>query len=267
MKRDRMSNKLPTTFFTDLVAEIDQPHYAGILLGGSYARGEATELSDVDIACIVPDNTKLEPKRFFYRHDRLVSVGVKSITGIRASLTRPEEAIWVVVGIGDCKVLLDKDGSVAALLEEVRAFTFEPLRDAAYDRAGWRLAMAAETVHKVANEIGKENDNAIAFATAKLLDELTVIMAIGRCVLIKTDSTYYQQVQEAAGPDSAWTYYHRFLTWVDTEYEDDLSIRAHGFAVLTLYRETARLLTPIMKPEHLQLVNETLDLLKKKRIL
>src|SRR5947209_184292 len=122
---------LSDAFLASLMAEIDSADYVGILLGGSYARGDATEWSDVDIACIALDDTKMQSKRFFYRDGKLVSIGTKSIEGIRAQLAKPETAIWVARGIGDCRVLLDKDGSVTALLEEVRAFTWEPLREAA----------------------------------------------------------------------------------------------------------------------------------------
>ena len=192
--------KLADSFLASLIAEIDSEDYVGILLGGSYARGDATRGSDVDIACIVPDDTKLRRKRFVYREDKLVSIGVKSIEGIRAQMAKPDSAIWVARGIGDCQILVDKDGSVAALLEEVRSFSWETLREAASDRAGFRLMLAAELALKIANEIDyKDDDHAISFATAKLLAELTEIVAIGCGVLIKSDNTYYSQVEKAGG--------------------------------------------------------------------
>src|SRR6478609_2898528 len=135
---------LSEDFISALVAAIDTDDYVGILLGGSYARGDATEWSDVDIACIVPDDAGLRRKSFIYLDGKLVSIGVKSIEGIRAQLAKPESAIWVAQGIGDCRVLLDKDGSVTALLEEVRAFTWEPLREGALRNASYWLMTTAE---------------------------------------------------------------------------------------------------------------------------
>jgi predicted nucleotidyltransferase len=47
-------DKAPTLsyeFLNSLVAELDNDDIVGIILGGSYARGEARLYSDVDIAC------------------------------------------------------------------------------------------------------------------------------------------------------------------------------------------------------------------------
>ncbi len=65
---------LTDEFFDDLVAELDSDEIIGIILGGSYARNEATPFSDVDIACFVPDSLKPTPKRFIYRDGRLLSI-------------------------------------------------------------------------------------------------------------------------------------------------------------------------------------------------
>ncbi len=204
---------LSEAFLSALVAEIDSDDYVGILLGGSYARGDATEWSDLDIACIVPNDTKPVRKHFFFRENTLVSTGTKSIEGIRAQLAMPETAIWVAHGIAGCRVLLDKDGSVTALLEEAKAFTWAPLREAADRNASFRLMMASEMAQKVANELTKGDDPAISYAIAKLLAELTLIMAIARGVLIKSDNTYYRQVEEAAGPK--WAQHHRAIAGAD----------------------------------------------------
>jgi hypothetical protein len=251
-----MIAELPNAFLSNLVAQIDHPHFVGILLGGSYARGDATEFSDVDIACIVPDNTKLRDKRFFYRDGKLVACGVKSIEGIRASLKRPETAIVVARGIGDCRVLLDKDGSVTALLEEVRQFTWDSLRETANHQVSFRLVMATEMAQKVANELAKGDDLSLHLPTAKLFTELTLITAIACGVLIKSDNTYYRQVQEASGP--AWAHLHRAISGAD----GPTPLREQAVASLHLYRETAALLRPIILPEHRDTVEQTLRLLE-----
>jgi hypothetical protein len=247
---------LSEDFISALIATIDSDRYVGIMLGGSYARGDATEWSDVDIACIVTDDARLERKRFIYLGGKQVSLGVKSIAGIRAQLAKPETAIWVAHGIGDCRVLLDKDGSVATLLEEVRAFTWEPLREAANRSASFGLVIAVEMAQKVANELGKADDLAVSFATSKLFAELTLTVAVARGVLVKSDNTYYQQVEEAAGP--GWARLHRTISGA----EGPVSVRDQARACLNLFRETLALLRPIMLPEHLQVVEQCLSKLE-----
>src|SRR5690349_15462075 len=85
---------LSEEFLNALVAELDNDEIIGIILGGSYARNEATPFSDVDLACFVPDSMKPPPKKFSYREGRLVSIGFKAIAGVRSELARPERAIF-----------------------------------------------------------------------------------------------------------------------------------------------------------------------------
>jgi predicted nucleotidyltransferase len=252
---------LSEAFLSSLVAELDRDDYVGILLGGSYASGEATEWSDVDIACIVHRNTKPARKRFFYREGKLVSVGIKSIEGIREELAKPETAIWVARGIGDFRILLDKDGSVTALLKMVKAFTWEPLRDAADRNASFWLMMAAEMAQKVANELSKGDELAVSFAIAKLFAELTLIVAISRGVLIRSDNSYYRQVEEAAGPK--WAQHHRGMTGAD----GPISVHEQARKVLRLYCETALLMRSIMLPEHREVIEETVKRLERSGLL
>src|SRR5579885_781545 len=57
-----------------LVAEIDNDDVTAIILGGSYARGEATPYSDVDFARLVRTPPQGKKKHYFYRDGRLISV-------------------------------------------------------------------------------------------------------------------------------------------------------------------------------------------------
>src|SRR2546427_7798433 len=111
---------LSEEFLNALLAELDNDETIGIILGGSYARNEATPFSDVDIACFVPDSLKPTPKRFIYRDGRLLSIGTKTVADIRSELARPERAIFIVSGFR--RLLLDKDGSVGRLMREIEIF-------------------------------------------------------------------------------------------------------------------------------------------------
>src|SRR5690348_473596 len=107
---------LPAGFLDELLPELDHEDVVGIALGGSYARGTATALSDVDLALFVREEAQARPKRFFYHRGLLVSVTTKSLAGVRADMTHPGRAPRVVPGIAECRVLVDKDGALTALL-------------------------------------------------------------------------------------------------------------------------------------------------------
>jgi hypothetical protein len=240
---------LSEEFLNTLVAELTNDDIIGIILGGSYARNEATPYSDVDLACFVPDLVKPLSKRFIYRDGRLVSIGSRTIAGTHSELARPERAIFIVSGFR--RVLLDKDGSVSRLMREIETFEWEPLQRAADNYASFGMMNYAEQVHKILSEIFKRDVLALSYATSKLLFSLTEAVAVQRGVLVKNDSTYYRQVQDTVGLDSAWTRYHRLATGVDL-----VPIETRGIATLNLYREAVELLRTTMHPDHLEVAEQ-----------
>ena len=250
---------LSEEFLNALVAELDNDDIVGVILGGSYARGEARPYSDVDIACFVRDSVKLPLKRYFYRDGRLVSVAATNATDVRNRLTNPERAILFTAGRR--RILLDKDGSIAQLMQEVDTFSWQPLQAEANSHVSFNLLLTVELAHKVLNELLSGDELALSYATARLFSWLTQIVAIQRGVLVKSDTTYYRQVEESAGLDSTWTRYHRIGAGVDAGPADVPPIIARGIATLYLYQETARLLWPILELPHREVIKQTLKVI------
>jgi len=253
----RTAEPLSEEFLNALVIELNNDIIVGIILGGSYARNEATPFSDVDIACFVPDSLKPTPKRFIYRDGRLLSIGTKTVADIRSELARPERAIFIVSGFR--RLLLDKDGSVGRLMREIEIFDWGPLQKAADSYASFGMMIYAEHVHKILSEILKRDDLALSYAISKLLSSLTEAVAVQRGVLVKNDSTYYRQVQETIGLASAWTRYHRLAAGIDLVPGDKLAVKTRGVAALYLYRETVALLRSAMQSDHLEVAEQAIQ--------
>src|SRR5579864_338776 len=245
---------LTETFLNTLVAELDNKDIVGITLGGSYVRGEATPYSDVDIACFVKDEVELPPKRFLYRDNLLVSIGTKTVAGVRNDLLKPEKAILFVSGLR--RVLLDKDGSVTRLMQEIEAFRWEPLQKAADRYASFGMMALAERVHKVLGELLKRDELALAYVTSELVYALTEVVAVQQGVLVKSESTYYWQVQAAVGLDSDWTLYHRWAAGVDAVATRGSIVLTQAIAALRLYQETVKLLRPVLHQDHLAVAEQ-----------
>jgi predicted nucleotidyltransferase len=247
---------LPEPFLRILVAEIEGPDIAGIILGGSHARGDAAPYSDVDLAPFLVPGAEPRQKQMVMREGRLVSVSYKTVESVRADITRPERAIWLVRGFAGGKVLLDKDGSMAALLQDLAAFTWEPLQPAANRFAAHELTLAAEGAYKVLNALQREEPMALQYATSSLVFSLAFIVAVARGVLIVSDRTYYAQVQQAAGP--IWAAYHSMavgLTQFDPPPGIDVphhAVKMRARAVLHLYRETFDLVRAALNPAQLE---------------
>jgi predicted nucleotidyltransferase len=247
---------LPDALLNTLVTELDNDYIVGITLGGSYVRGEATPYSDVDLACWVKDAVNLSPRRFVYRDNRLISIGTKTVTAVREDLSKPERAILFVAG--QRRVLLDKDGSVTRLVQEVASFTWEPLQPAANQFASLRMMLLAEWVHKILSGLFKRDELALSFVISEFFFSLTEAVAVQRGILIKSGSTYYRQVQDAIGQDSAWTRYHRQVAGVDPIPAEVTPVITRSIASLHLYRETVALLRPTLQPDHLAIAEQAI---------
>jgi len=254
---------LPETFLAELVRELDHEDIVGITLGGSYARGEATRYSDVDLACFWREGLRPPPKRFMYRQGRLISMKMTSVAEIRGMLGRPQAALFFANG--KHRVLLDKDGSVARLVEEIAHFRWEALRADANESISLWMALKAEDVQKILREFQRDNLPGLAYTLAGQIEELTLLTALYYGELITSNSTYYRQVEEAAGGASVWTQYHRIATGLEAGPEGIKPLRARGIAALYLYRETLAIVRPVMRPEHLAVAEEVLRVVRDAR--
>lgn len=253
---------LSETLLHELVAEIDNEQIRGIILGGSQARGDATPYSDIDFACFVPTSYYPLRKRFLYRENHLISVGLKTLEDIKQQLTDPYQALWIVPGFRQAKVLLDKDGSMAQLKQMVEDFTWEPLQTEAIGFAGHILICDAEFVHKLFGNFWKHNLAGAAYTITRIFDGATMIMALYHHVFITTDSLYYQEIEDAVGLDSSWTHYHRQLIGVQILNEEQPSLEARGKLALQLYQETASLLWAELSEQRRSVIGQVLHLIE-----
>ena len=178
------------------------------------------------------------------------------MAAIRGALARPEKAIFLAAS--QQRILLDKDGSVTDLVQEIATFRWEPLRQKAYEYASLQMMLAAELVHKILSDILRRNDLATAYTTVRLLSWLTEIVAVQGGVPVNSDSVYYQQVQAAVGVNTAWTHYHRLVAGIDVLPANVAPVTVRAVAALHLYQETMTLLRPTMQPEHMAIAEQAM---------
>ena len=254
---------LPEAFLQSLVAEFLTKDTIAVALAGSYARGDASRWSDVDIIRYteMPPATSEERYTLAIRDGRLVSLTTTTIAAKQAEMGRPEEAIFVVPGLRQARILHDPTGALAALHQQARDFAWEPLRAAANAHANETVMGDAEEVHKLLSALSRRDESAIRYATLGLVLGLTRAVAVGRGVLIESENSYFRQVQDAAGADSAWTRYHRIAAGFVAGASRLAPATAAGIAALHLYRETAHLLLSLLLPRHLPVIEDTLELI------
>jgi len=246
---------LPDLLIGDLVAEFADADTIGMLLAGSYARGDATPYSDIDLIRFVAFLPEADVDRYTlaYREGHLVSLSTTTVDAKRAELGRPETAIWAVPGLRQTCILLDRDGALAALLGEAQAFRWEPLQPEADAYASYNVMGLVEEVHKVLGALEHNDESTALHATWGLVSGLIRAVTVQRGVLIQTENVYFQQVQEATGLDSAWSRAFRIAVGLETA-----TVTARAGAALRLYRGTATLLSSALQPQHLAVIRGAL---------
>ncbi len=252
--------ELPGAFLKRLVAEFATAETVAIALAGSYARGDATRWSDVDIiryATAMPATSE-ERYTLAIRDGRLVSISTTTIAAKQAEMTQPEMAIFAVPGLRQARILHDPSGALAALHQQALDFTWEPLRAAASAWASEMVMGQAEEAHKLLGALSRHHESAVLYAAHGAVLGLTRAVAVGQGVLIESENSYYRQVWETAGLDSAWTRYHRIAAGFVADARHETPVDAIGSAALHLYRETAHLLRPMLLPRHLPVIEATL---------
>lgn len=245
-------------FLARLVAELDSELVRAIILHGSCARGEATSYSDVDLVRFVHEIPhQVAQKRFLYFDGRLISISTRTIEQDQHRLTLPEEAIFVVPGIREARILIDKDGGFQKLQQQARDWIWEPLQAAANYYAGELLMKQAEIVHKTLRALLVRDELALAEMVLILCTALTDALAIQRGVLITSGNSYFRQVQASVGVTSEWTHQHQIT--IDIAKNTTLPatpLETKGFAALRLYQETVLVLLPSLTSEHREVVEQ-----------
>ncbi|MBZ0299598.1 MAG: hypothetical protein K8J31_07665, partial [Anaerolineae bacterium] len=238
-----------------LIARWDDDNTVGFGLTGSYVRGDAQLYSDVDLWQFVqamPDDPFAE-YTLRQEGDFLISLSLRTIESQREKMARPEGALSAVPGLRQMRVLLDKTGAVTALIQEARDFQWESLQAAADVYASHELLGNSEEAYKLMSGLRLSDDHMILFWLPWLVVGLTRAVAIHRGILTDSENTFYRQVQQAMGYDSAWTQAHRLAMGTRMA-----SPNMQARAGLRLYRETAAVLSPILLPEHEAVIDRTL---------
>ena len=147
---------LPSNFLQKIVAHLENENTLGIALSGSFARGEGDTYSDVDIWHYLRKEAASEIEPYLeFMDGYLVSITTTRIQKDYAGMQNPKRAIWVVPALRQARILLDRNGEVAALFETAQKFTRESLRIEADAFASHTIAGTAEEIYKILDGLTK----------------------------------------------------------------------------------------------------------------
>jgi hypothetical protein len=254
---------VPDPFLRKLVSQLDDENTVGITLGGSLARGEGNRYSDVDIIRylrVVPEN-KFDADTLRFVDGFLVSAHTGMIEEETANLRRPHRAIWVVPGLRQARILLDKDGSVARLIESAKTFRWSDLQPAADAMVSWQLCGLAEEVYKILGGLEMNDESKTLYAVSSLFFDLVETLLVRRGILVPTENAYFDLAQNVAGRDSDWTRQLRLAAALDPFSTDQPVYVTRGVASLNLYRITAELFADILRPEEAAVIRRAIAII------
>ena len=243
-----------------IVEELSDDETVGVGLAGSYARGDAATHSDVDLLRFARSAPKTSAEEYSLqiRDGHLVSVTQTTIEQKVDELARPELAIYAVPGLRQMRVLLDATGAIADLKTEAVRFDWASLQRDADEYASFSLMGYAEVVHKVLSGLSRGDESTVQYGNLGLNLGLARALVVRRGVLIESENTFFRQAQETAGCESEWTKWFRLSSGFEAGPTDEPSFRTQGLAGLRLYVETARLLRPVIRPEHREVIENAL---------
>ena len=264
LEKSHTSSSLPDAFLSALVAELDTDAVTAMVLVGSYARGDATPFSDVDVirfVCEEPD--RAQQKLYTYRDGRLLGIVTRTLAHYREGFTVPERAIFEVPSMREAQILVDKDGAFRVLQQEARAFVWEPLQAAANDYASTVMMEYTEYVQKILRALLLGDELALSEMILDLLAAVTFAVDVQRGILAASGNSYFRQVYESVGVDAAWTRYHRFIAGIESGTTERATTQARGVVALHLYRETVQLLRSAFHPLHRDVIEQTVLIIER----
>lgn len=193
----------------DLVQTIGIRDYGedtvGLLLTGSFAKGNATPHSDVDLIVSAAD-IQDGGQRIFRHCGRLVNLKIQSRETLASVLVDPQSACRYLIALAYSVPLIDRDGFLQDLLGKARNFEWTPEliysahRDAAAELIAW-----LEEVHKGIAGLESGDSGRLLQAVHGCSWGMLRVVQLHLRVLEGGDNTVVDDVMAAVGSAAEWS--------------------------------------------------------------
>lgn len=247
-------------FLKSLSARLMQPGVLGLAVVGSYARGEHTAHSDIDLDIFVESLSGEAAYTLTHMEGRLVSLKYLTIAQELESLGRPENAIWAVPGLGQMVILTDETGAIADLKQAAQNFNWQKIQPVADEYACEELMGCAEEVHKIVGGLSAHDESKVLYAVWGLFNGLANAVAVQQGMMMTSENRYFDIIQQSIGTNHPWTKSFRLALGADIV-ANQPAYFTRGKAALDLYRHTAKLFQSIIPEKHRDVIENTLQLL------
>lgn len=211
-----------------MTAELAAAGAQAVVLFGSFARGQASAHSDIDLLALGSGE-----KRYEWRDGRLVDVAWVPVEAARQQFTDPGAVGAAIRGWREAQIQYDPAGIAGDLQRDAIAWTWDRLGPHAAD--AWvarEVAGLAEEVFKLVAALEQRRALTAAVQRNVLVLHLAGIVAVHHRLLYGSENRLWDMVAEALGP-----------AWADAQ-GCTMGLSAPPFeetcrAALTLYRLAA----------------------------
>ncbi len=211
-----------------MTAELAAAGAQAVVLFGSFARGQASAHSDIDLLALGSGE-----KRYEWRDGRLVDVAWVPVEATRQQFTDPGAVGAAIRGWREAQIQYDPAGIAGDLQRDAIAWTWDRLGLHAAD--AWvarEIAGLAEEVFKLVTALEQRRALTAAVQRNVLVLHLAGIVAVHHRLLYGSENRLWDMVAEALGP-----------AWADAQ-GCTMGLSAPPFeetcrAALTLYRLAA----------------------------
>ena len=257
-------SNMNSSFLQLLIDRFNRPDIDALVLMGSFARGSAHQLSDVDLARFTSAHGQGRLNSFKgLIAGQLVVVNDLGPAAVEEIFTKPDMASGYLAGLRSGRPLLDHNNTFARIQERAHAFVWDNHMQQEADRwaskalAEWSEDMCKGLAGLIINDIGRLLSARFASTWG-----LSRIMQIQRGVLCESGHDFYDKVSSVIGTHSEWVRLRRMAFAIPDEQNHVPTLREQVVAGLKLYVETAHLLEQVIQPTDKPLIEYTMKLIQ-----
>jgi len=228
---------------TRLAEELDPRGRAAVLLGGSWARGDAHEGSDIDLWVV----GRRGRNRVFERDGRMVTVKFGRAADERWEMRTPCRLDGAIPGWRNARILRDPTGLAAKLKSEARRFRWAPVRRARDAYLAKQIAELAEEVAKLLRALETGERETASVQRNLLANRMAMLRMLSFERLWETENGLWEAAARRAGPEFRAAQRAALGT-------DGGSWQASCEGALRLYALTARASLPILRGDRRRIV-------------
>ncbi|MCY3414798.1 MAG: nucleotidyltransferase domain-containing protein [Candidatus Heimdallarchaeota archaeon] len=266
-----MSYHIPEELPSNIIKILDViiPQYfvdttESIIITGSYARGDFTPLSDLDLTILYSDTTERDEYMLSYHNGILVSISQKNFEDWMKIKHYANSVNSAYFAIQDALILFDRNNLFQKSKETVKQDVEERMNQMKQRYVNDWFQGYIEEIHKILNGLLTSNYSMIEIGTRGLFHGICHIVALDKSLHFRTENEYFEKIHDEMGNFASWTGLFNKLMLIDPDSINSkfsISIRERGITAISLYLETIKVVDTKLNDKTVSMLNTVTELI------